>query len=309
MGKLNIAHHKSYHPYRRDNIERVRRDEEEARLKEAKEEGRMLLADAESRIEALRERAAISSNKNKKLRDDEKALEKQLKTGTSDTMSAGVAQLPTTNGHINFFEDLEQSSLAAAIKVSKKTAPAETERGVPLAPSAKDMKPWYSERNTDGEKDEVPEDKRRRDEFRKSTHDPLTSITKQLASRSQTSTSPSSSRHHTRPTPSTSTSTPKDQTQARISRESSERQRALALIEKKRREKAGNETPSTVYGGDDRGAGYSDQFNKMAVLEAHRDRERPRNVLPCSRQSIYYLTGLLTSPSGQDLQYADLNDV
>ena len=44
MGKLNIAHHKSYHPYRRNNIERVRRDEEEARLKEEKEEGRMLLA-------------------------------------------------------------------------------------------------------------------------------------------------------------------------------------------------------------------------------------------------------------------------
>jgi hypothetical protein len=44
MGKLNIAHHKSYHPYRRDNIERVRRDEEEAKLKEEKEEGRMMLA-------------------------------------------------------------------------------------------------------------------------------------------------------------------------------------------------------------------------------------------------------------------------
>lgn len=44
MGKLNIAHHKSYHPYRRDNIERVRRDEEEAREKEAREEGRMMLA-------------------------------------------------------------------------------------------------------------------------------------------------------------------------------------------------------------------------------------------------------------------------
>lgn len=44
MGKLNIAHHKSYHPYRRDNIEKVRRDEEEARLKESKEEGRMMLA-------------------------------------------------------------------------------------------------------------------------------------------------------------------------------------------------------------------------------------------------------------------------
>jgi predicted methyltransferase MtxX (methanogen marker protein 4) len=44
MGKLNIAHHKSYHPYRADNIERVRRDEEEARLKEAIEDGRASLA-------------------------------------------------------------------------------------------------------------------------------------------------------------------------------------------------------------------------------------------------------------------------
>jgi hypothetical protein len=44
MGRLVIAHHKSYHPYRRDNIERVRRDEEEAQLKEEKAEGRMLLA-------------------------------------------------------------------------------------------------------------------------------------------------------------------------------------------------------------------------------------------------------------------------
>lgn len=44
MGKLNIAHHKSYHPYRRDNIEKVRQDEEEARQKEAREEGRMMLA-------------------------------------------------------------------------------------------------------------------------------------------------------------------------------------------------------------------------------------------------------------------------
>jgi hypothetical protein len=44
MGKLNIAHHKSYHPYRRDNIERVRRDEEEARQKETVEEGKMMTA-------------------------------------------------------------------------------------------------------------------------------------------------------------------------------------------------------------------------------------------------------------------------
>src|ERR1700722_11681275 len=44
MGKLNIAHHKSYHPYRRENIERVRKDEEAARRKGALEESRMTLA-------------------------------------------------------------------------------------------------------------------------------------------------------------------------------------------------------------------------------------------------------------------------
>ena len=44
MGRLVIAHHKSYHPYRADNVERVKKDEEEAKLQEAKEEGRLRLA-------------------------------------------------------------------------------------------------------------------------------------------------------------------------------------------------------------------------------------------------------------------------
>ena len=34
----------------------------------------------------------------------------------------------------------------AAIKATKKVTPAETEKGIPLAPLAKDLKPWYSER-------------------------------------------------------------------------------------------------------------------------------------------------------------------
>ena len=44
MGKLNIAHHKSYHPYRLDNIERVRRDEAAAKLKETEDADRVLIA-------------------------------------------------------------------------------------------------------------------------------------------------------------------------------------------------------------------------------------------------------------------------
>ncbi len=44
MGKLNIAHHKSYHPYRLDNIERVRRDEAAAQLKQTEDADRALVA-------------------------------------------------------------------------------------------------------------------------------------------------------------------------------------------------------------------------------------------------------------------------
>jgi len=59
MGKLNIAHHKSCHPYRRDYIKRVRKDEEEARRKEENEDGRMMLADSEARIDLLREKSGL----------------------------------------------------------------------------------------------------------------------------------------------------------------------------------------------------------------------------------------------------------
>ncbi|KAK0456572.1 hypothetical protein EV421DRAFT_1895789 [Armillaria borealis] len=261
MGKLNIAHHKSYHPYRRDNIERVRRDEEEAREKEAREEGRMMLAasllsDSEARIDLLRERAGAASHPKKKGRDDDM---KQLE--------AAKESLPTSGGHINFFEDLEQNAIITAVRSTKKAEPKETEKGVPLAPPAKDLRPWYSERNRDrnnAEVDEAVEERRKRDTARKSIHDPLTSITHQLASKSSSSSS-SSSRQ--RPRPASAPGQPPE-VSARITRELSERERALALI---RRKKKGSETPSTVHGGIAESE-YGDMYNRREVEEAHRGR-------------------------------------
>ncbi|KDQ23920.1 hypothetical protein PLEOSDRAFT_1086298 [Pleurotus ostreatus PC15] len=159
MGKLNIAHHKSYHPYRRDNIERVRKDEEEAARKEAQEEGRMMLADSEARIDLLRERAGTqrdSSGRRSRKRDDfdeEKVA----------TTSAPQPALTNPNGHINLFEDLEQSQMSAAIRSSskKKSDPVETDKGVPLAPCAKDLNPWYSSRNDDSKPVDEAEEGRR----------------------------------------------------------------------------------------------------------------------------------------------------
>ncbi|KAF4568289.1 hypothetical protein EYR40_010313 [Pleurotus pulmonarius] len=273
MGKLNIAHHKSYHPYRRDNIERVRKDEEEAARKEAQEEGRMMLADSEARIDLLRERAGTkresSSSKSRKRDDfDEERLEEQVAT-----TSAPQPALTNPNGHINLFEDLEQSQISAAIRSSskKKADAVETDKGVPLAPSAKDLNPWYSSKNDDSRPvDEAEEGRRKRDKARQAMHDPLTSISRQLASHHASSahaTSSRSSSHRSRPAPSDASRPP--EVNARLARESSERERALELIRRKKREMMGSETPSTVHGG-----GYTDVFNRKEVEDAHRFRER-----------------------------------
>jgi hypothetical protein len=53
----------------------------------------------------------------------------------------------------------------------------------------------------------------------------------------------------------------------RLKRESTERARAAELRERRRREKAGSETPSTVAGG------YTNQYNKREVEEARKRRE------------------------------------
>ncbi|KAJ7088467.1 hypothetical protein B0H15DRAFT_841452 [Mycena belliarum] len=260
MGKLNIAHHKSYHPYRRDNIEKVRRDEEEAREKEAKEEGRMMLADSEARIDRLRERAGAKHPSKKRKDDDMEALT------AGGSMQPAV--LPTTGGHINFFEDLEHNAIATAIRTTKKTEPVETERGFPLAPSAKDLTPWYTARAANPDEEEVPDAKRKRDTARKSVHDPLTSITHQLASRA----APSKPSYRPRPAAPPPNSSRPPEVQARLTRETSERERALELIRRKQREMRGSETPSTVHGG-----GYGDVYNRREVEEAHRGRDRDRD--------------------------------
>lgn len=258
MGKLNIAHHKSYHPYRRDNIERVRRDEEEARLNEAAAEGRMLLADAEARIDLLRSRAGVPSKPNR--RQQEKEEEKLLNKRTSDVIES-------SQGHVNLFEDLEKHEMIISTKAKKPAA--ETEKGVALAPSGKDLKPWYSEKGKGRVVDDMDADMRTRDMNRKSNADPLTSINSQLKRTS--SQSISSWRDWKRPPDRSRTSNsdrPPSQLDARLSRESAERQRARELIERKRKEMAGSATPSTVR------SGYGDMYNRVEVEEARRSKGR-----------------------------------
>ncbi|KAJ7255005.1 hypothetical protein B0H12DRAFT_1233266 [Mycena haematopus] len=115
----------------------------------------MLLTDSEARIDRLRERAGSKTTSKRRKEDDDLA---ELVAGGS--MQPAI--LPTTDGHINFFEDLEHNAIATAIRTAKKAEPVETERGVPLAPSAKDLKPWYIERAANLD-EEVIDEKRKRD--------------------------------------------------------------------------------------------------------------------------------------------------
>ena len=176
----------------------------------------------------------------------------------------------------------------------------ETDKGVALAPSKKDLNPWYSDKGHERNR-ELPEDKkcafclivclsnplivffghRLRDIARKSAHDPLTSINTQLASRQGPPPPPP---RRARPPPRSSDEVVAGPVQAksgvaeRLSRESSERQRALELIRRKKREAAGSETPSTVHGGmGDGGYGYGDVFNRREVEEVQRAKRRDRD--------------------------------
>ena len=111
---------------------------------------------------------------------------------------------------------------------------------------------------------------RKRDESRKYVHDPLTSITKQLAARPSTSSKSSSSYRPPLPPKANRDNDEPSEVQARLSRESTERGRALELIRRKKREMEGNATPSTVFND----SGYGDVYNKREVQEAHRFRDR-----------------------------------
>jgi hypothetical protein len=157
MGKLNIAHHKSYHPYRLDNIERVRRDEAAAKLKETEDADRVLVAvrlrlhrkysthnslqDAESRLGALRSRAGITPPHSPPPADRE--AEDPAPPVASGSGSSSIPL--SSNGHINLFADLEEHASALAARASKsKPALTDTDRGLPLAPTKQDLNPWYS---------------------------------------------------------------------------------------------------------------------------------------------------------------------
>jgi hypothetical protein len=119
---LHLQQHKSYHPYSKDNIERVRRDEEAARLAEESSGQQSLSAESEARLELLKKQVQKHKGDNG---DRLKAAEKELdgKKGALDAFDrrqrgrVGLEAGPSTqdineslvdkSGHINFWAGQE----------------------------------------------------------------------------------------------------------------------------------------------------------------------------------------------------------
>lgn len=169
----------------------MRKDEEEARLKEEREEGRMMLAvsarhppwamalpdldcsvpqqDSEARLDLLRERASVSksssSSRKRRERLEDEGNMKRIADGTpglieSSSSSAAevVSTLVTPAGHINLFVSLEATLSNAQMQSLEKKAndaaiKKQEERGDALAPSVHDMNPWYADRMLKGGKE------------------------------------------------------------------------------------------------------------------------------------------------------------
>lgn len=156
-----------------------------------------------------------------------------------------------------------------------------------MAPPEKDLKPWYSSTATGadvepshirGRDKETREDRQNRDLMRKSQSDPLTSINTQLALHARTQ-QPSRARARI-----SAAQTPRPRiafdgggpgtsaVHERLTREAAERARAAELIRRRRRERDGSATPSTVHGGMDEP--YSDRYNRRETEEAQRRRQQ-----------------------------------
>ena len=108
---LHLAHHKSYHPYNRANIDKVKADEAEAKRKKDAEEGRELQVDAEARINALRRLRDSGSKGAGRQVDGVDVLVGDQQLGPSshpgDRSEGQQRKGYETDGHINFWAHLE----------------------------------------------------------------------------------------------------------------------------------------------------------------------------------------------------------
>lgn len=182
---LHLQHHKSYHVYNKDNIERVRRDEEIARLTEQGKEEQSLLAESEARLEALKkERNRHGGRDDSRLRAAEREINGKVGSLSSFDqrkreeigLEAGPSRLDSNetlvdrSGHINFWAGQEgerkrqRSHGEETTSAGKRRGNSEYEAEKSAEkqkweeqttmflgkPAAKELHPWYQSKDLQG---------------------------------------------------------------------------------------------------------------------------------------------------------------
>ncbi|KND04860.1 uncharacterized protein SPPG_00559 [Spizellomyces punctatus DAOM BR117] len=192
MGKLNILQHKSWHVYNEVNQERVRKDEEAARIEEEKKKERALQADREARLALLRSksRGRIGSSHAEVL--DVAPNEVSTALSLPDTEERHI-------GHVNLFEEAEREARGKGGKNPEYEAEKrakekkEADKFTWYLGETKDGKketPWYA--TLDLKSDKKPQEgpaglikdekaRKAKDERRKAKEDPLNAMTKYVS--------------------------------------------------------------------------------------------------------------------------------
>ncbi|KAG9284088.1 hypothetical protein G9A89_022862 [Geosiphon pyriformis] len=199
---MNILPHKSYHVYNIKNREKVRKDEEKAKLQEEAKSERALTAEREHRLSLLRQRA-----------QQRQECPKTSLTGGSPVLSPTLGFIVTENdkqtlevrskmaieesksGHINFWAELEENNLKNAVSTNpeyeaeKKAKEDKWERKITmyLDDVSKDLKPWYGTLSVDSKKLNEEKEKwiKNKEDKSKLRNDPLTTMSRYLDKKAQ----------------------------------------------------------------------------------------------------------------------------
>ncbi|KLT42945.1 hypothetical protein CC85DRAFT_73048 [Cutaneotrichosporon oleaginosum] len=291
MPRLQILHHKSYHPYSEKNKQRVREDEAKARAEEELRQQETIEAESEARLSALRRRAGTPEEhltisgessllerhrrekeqlKRRERKDKERARldfdwpqKEARKRAREDDRFVSGGQLDddrfVTEGHVNFWADLESGKESALVQptirdaASRKAAQDADKLTMYLERPDRETRPWYADKELRHveETDEEAERRRARDKIDAKSKVSQDPLT---AINRKLSSQP-------RPTPTSTRAPARGPPKAQ-----SERERALAMLAKRKGSsgRAGWETPESTHGS------WAEEFEREKDRAGHR---------------------------------------
>lgn len=146
---LHLLHHKSWHVYNKDNVDRVHRDKQNAQRKQEEEELRMNQADQERRLMQLRGNAYETHPGRTVVVDSSVEVERASREIPGLKKGGKKSQ---EQGHVNLFEDVEsggkrpvEGNVERQIELAAEKKKWEDMLTSRLVNATKDHNPWYSQ--------------------------------------------------------------------------------------------------------------------------------------------------------------------